>query len=442
VAEGEEMKRIKGELLQPGDIVLTADSGKTSKIVRRGSKGEVSHAMICVQHSSIIDSTGIGVQARNIQRELYDEDARIVVLRLRERPSDARLGTVLDFARSEIGTRYSKAEAIRSVAGVRKPRTARQFCSRLVARAYASAGISLVADPDYCTPEEVRLSPMLIELDDMTEDVSEAELAAWAARPNPIAAMQDSQNAVLEAARRLDPTIENFNDLDQMVHAHPEWDAEIARAYRESGHLDLWRSDFAINAWHYDVDQMEAITSAAISEDLRSYCVSTISEFHTGGLRFASNLVHYRERCRTAFRETWVQLLTLYEQLVRNDALRRTAARVARAPFSAGRRTASRTHRAPLGTVVLDHRPRRTTAGSARAAVDPTHGLAGYLLRLRRSRGGLCAGQQCRDDAGSAFPPAMRRLPGHPARGRRDTRTAQELASGRGQARDQRSGLA
>ena len=320
------MKRIKGELLQPGDIVLTADSGKTSKIVRRGSKGEVSHAMICVQHSSIIDSTGIGVQARNIQRELYDEDARIVVLRLRERPSDARLGTVLDFARSEIGTRYSKAEAIRSVAGVRKPRTARQFCSRLVARAYASAGISLVADPDYCTPEEVRLSPMLIELDDMTEDVSEAELAAWAARPNPIAAMQDSQNAVLEAARRLDPTIENFNDLDQMVHAHPEWDAEIARAYRESGHLDLWRSDFAINAWHYDVDQMEAITSAAISEDLRSYCVSTISEFHTGGLRFASNLVHYRERCRTAFRETWVQLLTLYEQLVRNDALRRTAA--------------------------------------------------------------------------------------------------------------------
>jgi hypothetical protein len=320
------MRRIKVELLRPGDIVLTADSGKTSKLVRRASKGAVSHAMICVQHGSIIDSTGIGVQAHNIQRELYHDDARILVLRLREQPSDARLGTVVDFARSEIGTRYSKAEAIRSVLPARKPRTAQQFCSRLIARAYASAGISLVADPDYCTPEALRLSPLLIELEDITEEVSEAELAAWAARPNPIADMQDSQNAVLEAARQLDPTIENFNDLDRMVHAHPEWDAEIARAYRESDHLDLWRSDFAINPWHYDVEEMETITSAATIGDLRSYCVSTIGEFHTGGLRFSVNLVHYRERCRTAWRETSVQLVTLYEQLVRNDALRRAAA--------------------------------------------------------------------------------------------------------------------
>ena len=63
------MKRIKVERLEPGDIVLTADSGKTSRIVRKATKGAVSHAMICVQHSSVIDSTSIGVQARNIQRE-------------------------------------------------------------------------------------------------------------------------------------------------------------------------------------------------------------------------------------------------------------------------------------------------------------------------------------------------------------------------------------
>jgi hypothetical protein len=209
---------------------------------------------------------------------------------------------------------------------VRKPRTPQQFCSRLVARAYASAGITLVADHDYCTPEALRLSPLLIELDDMMEEVSEAELAAWAARANPIADMQESQNKVLEAARRLDPSIENFNDLDRIVHGHPEWDAEIARAYRESGYLDLWRSDFAINPWHYDVEDMEAITTAATMDDLRSYCVSTIGEFHSGGLRFAVNLVHYRERCRTSFRQTSAQVVTLYEQLVRNDALRRATA--------------------------------------------------------------------------------------------------------------------
>jgi hypothetical protein len=59
------------ERLQPGDIVLTATPGKISKVVRRATKGEVSHAMICVQHGSTIDSTDGGVQASNIQRELY-----------------------------------------------------------------------------------------------------------------------------------------------------------------------------------------------------------------------------------------------------------------------------------------------------------------------------------------------------------------------------------
>jgi permuted papain-like amidase YaeF/Yiix C92 family enzyme len=320
------MRRIKVELLQPGDVVLTADSGKTSNLVRRASKGAVSHALICVQHGSIIDSSDYGVHAHNIQRELYDADAEVLVLRLRDRPSEACIATVVDFARSEIGTRYSKAEAIRPVLGVRKPRTPQEFCSRLVARAYASAGISLVADPDYCAPEGLRLSPLLIQLDDMTEEVLEAEVQAWAARPNPLADMQESQNAVLKAARRLDRSIENFNDLDQMVHDRPEWDAEIARAYRESGHLDLWRSDFVINPWHYDAEEMEAITSAATLEELRSYCVSTIGEFHSGGLRFAVNLIHYRERCRTAWRETTAQLVMLYEQLVQNDAQRRATA--------------------------------------------------------------------------------------------------------------------
>lgn len=133
-------RRVKVELLQPGDIVLTATTGKVSKVIRRASKGIVSHAMICVQHGSTIDSTDNGVQASNIQRELYEPNDTVFVLRLREPLSDSRLHSVVDFARSKIGTRYSKMEAARTVLPGRKPRTKQMFCSRLVARAYVAGG--------------------------------------------------------------------------------------------------------------------------------------------------------------------------------------------------------------------------------------------------------------------------------------------------------------
>ena len=319
------MKRIKVELLEPGDIVLTADAGKTSRLVRLASKGAVSHAMICVQSGSIIDSSDFGVQAHNIQRELYAADDRVQVFRLREPLRAARLDAVLDFARSEIGTRYSKIEAARSVLTDRGPRNRQLFCSRLVARAYAHAGIRLVADADYCTPDERRRSTLLIELEDVTEPVSADEIAAWAARPNPIAEMQESQNAILEAARRLDSTIENFNDLDQLVQTRPEWDDEIARAYRDSGYLELWKTDFRVNPWHYDQDEMEALTTVSTIDDLRDYCIGTIREFHTGGLRYAVNFVHYRGALRAISRQTTAELVALYERLVHNDQRRDTA---------------------------------------------------------------------------------------------------------------------
>ncbi|WP_155737471.1 hypothetical protein [Agrobacterium tumefaciens] len=48
------MKRIKIEILQPGDIILTARPGKGSKFIRGATGGMVSHAMICVQQGSFI----------------------------------------------------------------------------------------------------------------------------------------------------------------------------------------------------------------------------------------------------------------------------------------------------------------------------------------------------------------------------------------------------
>lgn len=326
VKDPQPLRRVRVEALRPGDIVLTATTGKVSKVVRRATKGDVSHAMICVQHGSTIDSTDDGVQASNIQRELYGADDTAIVLRLRERPDEPAMHRVIEFARSEIGTRYSKVEAARTVMAGRRPRTKQMFCSRLVARAFAAAGVQLVADIDYCSPDDLRVSPMLFEVRDMLEVVTDAELAAWDARPNPIAAMQRAQNEILAVARAIDPSIENFNDLDALVQAHPEHDDAIAAAYRDTGYLEIWRNDLAVNPWHYDLNEMEAVTDGGTMPEMREYCVSTIGEYHTGGLRFAVNLAHYERSMQDRPRVTTAQLLCLYRQLVHNDHMRRTVA--------------------------------------------------------------------------------------------------------------------
>jgi hypothetical protein len=318
--------RVMVEHLRPGDVLLTATPGKVGKVVRRATKGEVSHAMICVQHGSTIDSTDDGVQASNIQREFYRAEDTVIVLRLRQAPDQLVLQAIVEFARSEIGTRYSKIEAARTVIGGPKPRSKQMFCSRLVARAYAAAGIQLVHDPDYCSPDDLRLSPLLVEVPDILEVVSERELEAWAERRDPIAATHDAQNRILEVARALDPAIENFNDLDAFVQAHPRHDHAIAGAYRDTGYLDIWRNDFAVNPWHYDLAEMEAATNDLTVVEMRGYCISTIREFHTGGLRFAVNLTHYERAMQASPRQTTAQLVQLYRQLVQNDHMRRTVA--------------------------------------------------------------------------------------------------------------------
>lgn len=318
--------RIIVERLQPGDIVLTATPGKIGKLVRKATKGEVSHAMICVQHGSTIESTDDGVQASNIQRELYGAEDTVIVLRLREPPDQLAFQTIVESARAEIGTRYSKMEAARTVTGGPKPRSKQMFCSRLVARAYAAAGIQLVPDPDYCSPDDLRVSSLLVEVPDMLKVLGENELEEWASRPNPIGSTHTAQNAILATARKLDASIENFNDLDAFVKAHPEHDNIIARAYRDTGYLDIWRSDFAVNPWHYDLDGMEAATNDQTVEEIRGYCTSTIREYHTGGLRFAVNLFHYERALQDSPRRTTAQLVQLYRQLVQNDHMRRTVA--------------------------------------------------------------------------------------------------------------------
>ncbi|MGY8633546.1 YiiX/YebB-like N1pC/P60 family cysteine hydrolase [Bradyrhizobium sp. 14AA] len=318
------MKRIKIDSVEPGDILLTARPGKVSKAIRFTTGAVVSHAMICVQHGSFIDSTSTGVQARNLQRELFEDDEKAFHFRLKDAPDRKVLEQIVDYARSEIGARYSKSEAARSVAAVRRPRSKRQFCSRLAARVYKMAGIELVPDADYCSPEDLRISPLLKELPVEFEPVSADELAWTSGRPNPIQAMHDAQNAVLDAARSVDPEVENFNHMYDLLERRPESDQVIAAALKDTGYLDLWKMEVEEHPWRYThglIDQLSTSPGA-----LCDYCIGTVQEAYTGGIRFAINLVQLQAIQRQHPRESFRLQIALFETLVRNDQSRREVA--------------------------------------------------------------------------------------------------------------------
>lgn len=321
---GQVMKRIKIDSVEPGDILFTARSGKLSKAIRFTTRGVVSHAMICVQHGSFIDSTSSGVQARNLQRELFEDDEAAFHFRLKVRPDRTVIEQIVDYARSEIGARYSKREAARAVAAVRRPRSKRQFCSRLVARVYKMAGIELVRDADYCSPEDLRTSALLTELPVEFEPVSADELAWTAGRPNPIQAMHDAQNAVLDAARSVDPEVENFNDMYQLLERSPESDQVIAAALKDTGYLDLWKMEVEQHPWRYTHGLIYQLSAS--HDALCDYCIGTVQEAYTGGVRFAIDLVQLKALQQQHPRESFRLEIELYETLVRNDQSRREVA--------------------------------------------------------------------------------------------------------------------
>ena len=73
------------EALQRGDIVLTTSTEIESRLIKIGTLSDISHAMVCVSHGSVMDSTAEGVQSRNVQKMFYPDACAIYILRLKQR---------------------------------------------------------------------------------------------------------------------------------------------------------------------------------------------------------------------------------------------------------------------------------------------------------------------------------------------------------------------
>jgi len=305
------LKRLNDTVLQPGDVILTTTTAVISKTIKIATRSDISHAMVYAEDRSVIDATSEGVHSRNTQRLFIEDECSVHVLRLRDGISDTQLAAVLTFIRGHIGTQYSTAEAMLTVVGGAYEWTKKQFCSRLVAQAFSSAGIQLVSNPNFCSPADLKSSPLLESVPSPTVAVTAEEVAFWEDRVDVPQLMRDATNAVLSGAREKDPNIQTFDDLHSHLVSHPEHDDDFCRLLEASGYLSIWKIEQEKNPWQYDLD----IMSTAPAGPIKDYCWSVLKNEEVGPNRYIVNLRGYKLFSLQCDLKFFRMMSNLYEHL-------------------------------------------------------------------------------------------------------------------------------
>jgi hypothetical protein len=318
------MKKLNEPSLRVGDVILTTTTAAVSKAIRAATRSDISHAMIYVQDHSVIDATAEGVQARNTQRLFFEDDCSLHVLRpRRDLPAD-QVRAICNYVRAQVGTQYATKEAIRAALRGGRQWTRKQFCSRLVAQAYASVGLMLVGDPNFCSPAQLKDSSLLIEVRNATVAVSAEEAAVWEGREDIPQMMRDAINTILAGARSKNREIQNFDDLHRHLTAYPEDDEYFCDLLRMSGYLTVWKIEKERNLWQYDIDLMPK--SPEVAASIEEYCWSTVSDEEDGSNRFVVNRGGYDLFARQYGLRFFGIMAELYEHLA---TLHRTRVEVA-----------------------------------------------------------------------------------------------------------------
>lgn len=242
-----------------GDILFSGDESKISRGIARVTKGQFSHAMLYVENS-VIHATLEGVYSKNPQRLLYENPEKLRALRMRERRSPEFYRAVASFSREKIGSLYSIPHAL--VAPIRSnlfknTNSQDQFCSRLVAQAYSSAGVDLVKNPEFCSPNEIAESSLLLQVDDCVRVATEADIK-FAERDDPNLAIQQATFEWLKKVRALAkrrglPNISTQNDVSTMLMSNPSLDKVVSAYIKSTLYPNYYNIDRKINQYRYDV---------------------------------------------------------------------------------------------------------------------------------------------------------------------------------------------
>jgi hypothetical protein len=310
--------------LRPADILFTREKwGATSIGIRAASGSRFSHAILLVDAYSYIDSDRDGVHANNPQYNLFDSPNDVAVKRYKHPMPAEIVNAICDFARSEIGKRYSVPDTFGTVMwwreGVSRP-VQRQYCSRLVAMSYAHAHIDLVRNPLRCTPNRVYRSHQLLEVTDVCREATGEDLAIVARRETSLLPKQEEITNKLFADVRAatNSSVETFSDLAELVMGRPETDEVVASILMDSGYLSMWELMRARDPHWYDTEAYARVVPiekhTQIADESYGSVVDSLRRHHITLDSLSQALSKYPRKTLAALRELEAILIALEEQ--------------------------------------------------------------------------------------------------------------------------------
>ena len=225
--------------LNLGDIVLTKEKKILSKTIRIATKGDYSHAMIVFREGSAVEADKRGVNSTVINRHIFKNTNDVIVLRhlpLRQSQQEA----IVQYCSNQIGNRYSYKEAFWAWRPKGGSISKRQFCSRLVSRAFMNAGIQLSPNIDFCTPADLQKSHLLTPVGNCMYEAPKA-LIAHAATPDPSLDQSIRTNKFMKKvwSKYPDRTYDSIWLELQGENFSKEFDCFIAEAFQSAGLHEL-----------------------------------------------------------------------------------------------------------------------------------------------------------------------------------------------------------
>lgn len=239
--------------LKRGDIILEKTDDATSELVRKLSNSTYSHAILYVGGGCCLEADDI-VISFNLQRKLVENKEYVCVLRLKDDVVPEVMENIILNARMNVGMLYSINDAKGIISEKYRPgNLRRQTCTRFVARAFEKAGVHLVDNANFCSPEELLKSELLVEVKNVLLEAKEKDIT-YANSESLLPKQHRIIKDILQKAREATKSdIQEINELKDFVIQNPEFDEVISNILTQSGYLDLWREEEIRMPHHYDL---------------------------------------------------------------------------------------------------------------------------------------------------------------------------------------------
>lgn len=252
---------LDGQKLELGDIILESGTNKFSQAIKTTTKSKYSHAMLYVGSHTVMHAmvNPDGVFSKNIQRIIVDSESSLKVMRKKTPLTEDEKKIICNYGRNLTGSEYSLTEA-GLVTALNKSETqaltSEQYCSRVIAQSYYKAGISLVKNPDYCSPGDIERSEFLEEIPSCVRQATDDEIQ-FTKTNYPIDENQKRTSDWLNKCRILfkkrDIDIQTILDVQVALIENSDLDSEVCQYIKKSGYLEHYDFDKKINTYRYNL---------------------------------------------------------------------------------------------------------------------------------------------------------------------------------------------